>query len=128
MKGVDKVELVYSETVTVETVKGYDGLRSECSVEVQELATFLERFESRVRVFDKCGAREMSSLAHYDVLSISPLGCSEQLVRHLPLVLFTDGQLDQLSLLRTLVTEDPKRINAVDAVIWPRYHAQSLST
>lgn len=40
MKGVDKVELVYSGTVTVETVKGYDGLRSECSVEVQELATF----------------------------------------------------------------------------------------
>jgi hypothetical protein len=40
MKGVDKAELVYSGTVTVETVKGYDGLRSERSVEVQELATF----------------------------------------------------------------------------------------
>lgn len=49
MKGVGKVESVYSGTVTVETVKGYDGLRSEHSVE--GLETF-ERFESRVRVFD----------------------------------------------------------------------------
>lgn len=42
MKGVDKAESVYSGTVTVETAKGYDGLRSEYSVE--ELETF-ERFE-----------------------------------------------------------------------------------
>ena len=43
-------------------------------------------FGGGVRVFDKWGARGMSSLVHYDVHSVCPHGCPEQLA-HLRLVL-----------------------------------------